>query len=388
MRRLVPLLLLLCGTFPVMAHAQASQFGIRGLGLPGRSSSARALALGGSFSPFDGESSVNPATLGTLNVVTTLFTSGAAWRSTTNPAGEASLSDTRFPQILVGGPIPSTRMAIGISYSTYTDRDFFTVSKGTASPRGEPVNYIDSLVSLGGINDMRIALSYRRNSRLLFGAGLHFLTGSNRLMGAREWEDPSYLAVSERAELAYFGVGLSAGFLMQPMSGLAFAASIRKDGPLDVRLDSTESISTTIDMPLTFSGGLRGRVKRGVELSGAMMYRNWSKADAGIRKLGAIGAANTLEFSGGVEVTRDPKRPTQFPLRLGARYTDLPFLISPSAQPKEWNLSVGTGFRFSGDHGGLDFSLQRFNRSQGDGYHENGWILNIGASVRSAGARP
>ena len=388
MRRLAVLLLGLWAIAPAQMNAQASEFGIRGLGLPGRSASARALALGGSFGLFDGESSVNPATLGTLPVVTTLFTSGASWRNTANPAGKASLSDTRFPQILVGGPIPATRMAIGISYSTYADRDFFTVSKGTASPRGVPVNYIDTLISLGGINDLRVAMSYRRSTRILFGAGVHVLTGSNRLTGLREWEDSSYQAVPERAELSYLGFGLSAGMLLQPMSGLAIAASIRKDTPLDVQVDSSQTLAGTVELPLTLAGGVRVRARRGVEVSSAVTWRNWSKADAGLRELGAIGAANTLEFTAGVELIKDARRPTQFPVRVGFRYTDLPFLITPGVQPNEWSISAGTGFRFSGDHGGVDLSLQRFERSQGTAYKETGMILSIGVSVRSSGARP
>ena len=388
MRRLAALLLGLWTAAPGQANAQASEFGIRGLGLPGRSASARTLALGGSFGLFDGESSVNPAALGTLSVVTTLFTSGASWRNTSNPAGDASLSDTRFPQILIGGPIPATRMAIGISYSTYADRDFFTVSKGTASPRGVPVNYTDTLISLGGINDLRVAMSYRRSTRILFGAGVHFLTGSNRMTGLREWEDSSYQAFPERAELSYLGFGLSAGMLLQPVSGLAIAASIRKDTPLDVQVDSSETLAGTVDLPLTVAGGVRVRVRRGIEVSSAVTWRNWSKADAGLRELGAIGAANTLELTAGVEIVKDARRPTQFPLRLGVRYTDLPFLITPGVQPKEWSISAGTGFRFSGDHGGVDLSLQRFERSQGTAYKETGLILSIGVSVRSSGARP
>ena len=39
--------------------AQSSQFGIRGLGLPGRELSARSLALGGSFGLFDGSEYIN-----------------------------------------------------------------------------------------------------------------------------------------------------------------------------------------------------------------------------------------------------------------------------------------------------------------------------------------
>ena len=60
--------LLLAAAAPNTAAAQASQFGVRGLGLPGRALSARSLATGGGFGLFDGESSLNPAALAGLGV--------------------------------------------------------------------------------------------------------------------------------------------------------------------------------------------------------------------------------------------------------------------------------------------------------------------------------
>ena len=40
---------------PARATAQSSQFGVRGLGMPGRPLSTRAFSLGGAFGMFDGE---------------------------------------------------------------------------------------------------------------------------------------------------------------------------------------------------------------------------------------------------------------------------------------------------------------------------------------------
>jgi len=65
MRRLILLLLALAAVPPVLC-AQSSQFGVRGLGLPGRQQSARAMGSAGAFAFFDGESSVSPASIGYL----------------------------------------------------------------------------------------------------------------------------------------------------------------------------------------------------------------------------------------------------------------------------------------------------------------------------------
>ena len=62
MRRLLPLLFLCAAPLPLVA--QSSEFGTRGLGIPGRAESVRSLGTGGGFGLFDPGSSQNPAALG------------------------------------------------------------------------------------------------------------------------------------------------------------------------------------------------------------------------------------------------------------------------------------------------------------------------------------
>ena len=42
----------------------------------------------------------------------------------------------RFPQLLIGGPVRGSRLALGASFSTYTDRDFAIASADTVLLRG------------------------------------------------------------------------------------------------------------------------------------------------------------------------------------------------------------------------------------------------------------
>jgi len=378
------------------ASAQSSQFGIRGLGIPGRELSARSLALGGSYGLFDGESSLNPAALTTLSTATALFTSTGSWGTTTNPLGTVSSRDTRFPQILVGGPIPGSRFAIGVSYSLYTDRDYTVVSDGIASPRGLPVIVHDTLTSRGGIDDLRIGTSARLSGTLAIGAAFHFLAGSNRLSSRRYWEDTSYHSPSESAELSYSGIGVSVGALWQPVRSVQLAASFRHDGSLTVDRDSTGVgqvlIPTTtigvVRMPTTVSAALRLTPSPRFSLTASGSSRNWSVADSSLKSQGAPGARNTTEFTGGIELYRDLKRPNLYPLRLGFRTATLPFLLASDPQPKESSFSIGTGRRFAADRGGFDLAVQRVSRSQGSGYTETAWLVTIGLSVRPGGLTP
>ena len=378
------------------ASAQSSQFGIRGLGLPGRELSARSLSLGGSFGLFDGESSLNPAALSTLTTATAMFTSMGSWGSATNPLGNSTSRDTRFPQVLVGGPIPGKPISIGISYSLYTDRDFTVVSDGVAAPRGVNVNVHDTLSSRGGIDDLRLGASYRIGSKLSIGAALHFLAGSNRLSSRRFWEDTSYHSPLESAELSYSGTSLSVGAVWQPTHAVQLAGSYRRDGDVTVDRDSTgvgqvllptQTIGV-VHLPTTLAGAVRLNPGQRLSITASVISKNWSVADSSLRAQGAPGAMNTFEASGGIELVRDIKRPNKYPLRLGVWSTTLPFLLATSPQPHETGFSFGSGRRFAADRGGFDFAIARVMRSQGTGYSESAWLVTIGLSVRPGGLTP
>lgn len=384
MRRAIPLVLAGLIAAPGVLAAQSSQFGIRGLGLPGRGASAHAMGTAGAVALFDGESSQNPAALWALGTVTTTFTTSIGRRTSENPAGSAEARDQRFPQVVVGGPIPNSRLAVGISYATYADRDFSLVSEGVASPRGVPVAYTDTLTALGGINDIRLGAAWAPTDRLQVGLGVHFLTGSNRLTTRRAWEDSSYIAVQQRAELEYEGYGLSAGVLLTPTRRLQLAGSIRWDGTLDVRRDSTATVGS-VDLPITLSGAARFRIHDRLELAGQATARDWSVANDGLTALGAVGARNTYEFAGGLEWLRNRRRGAHLPLRLGVRYGQLPYLLVQGRQPTEVGVTLGTGLRFAGDRGGIDLSVERVRREQGSSYRETAWVFSVGMSVRAGG---
>ena len=83
--------LLLLTLAPLPLAAQSSQFGVRGFGLPGRELSARAMGTGGGFALFDAESSRNPASIAALSTFTASFAGLQNWRTSTNPAGEATV---------------------------------------------------------------------------------------------------------------------------------------------------------------------------------------------------------------------------------------------------------------------------------------------------------
>jgi hypothetical protein len=372
-------LLVLLALLPGVARAQSSQFGVRGLGIPGRGLAVSATGSAGAFGLFDPESSLNPAALGAVATLTSVFTAAQSFRHTENPAGTASLRDTRFPHLSVAGPVRQAAAAVGLSYSNYTSRDFTVATEATIDLRGVPVGVTDSFSSRGGLNDFRLAGSYRVHNSWTLGAGVHIITGSNRLESRRVFSDPNYLSTTQRSEISYAGVGVSGGVIRGFGPRLAIAALVRTDGHVNVDRDSARV--GRIDLPYSFGFGLRLQPGAQWDLGVQTIVRTWSGANSDLLEQGGNGAENTFEVAAGARFTSDPKRPYRRPIRLGVRYATLPFPLLPGEQSHEFGVSLGSGMRFAQQRAGVDLALEHLWRS-GGAYSERAFIVSLGVSVR------
>jgi hypothetical protein len=377
--RRVLVLLLLGALIEVPAAAQSSQFGVRGLGHPGRGLSARALGSAGAFGLFDGESSLNPAALDAISTVTAAFTGVQTFRTVDNPAGSESLRESRFPLLVFAGPVRRFPLALGVSYSAYAGRDFTVAATNTLVIRDVPEPVFDTLTSRGGISDLRLAGSYRLSPGWAVGGSFHVLTGSNRLRFRRRFENDAYVPVNQQAELSYAGIGASLGTIWQLGSSLSMAAMARSDGDLGVDLDSVRV--SDMDLPYSFGLGLRYRVGTRLELATQGVLRTWSGANSDLLEAGAPGAKNTVDVSFGGEYVGDPRRPFRRPLRFGARYGTLPFPLDTGEQPSEFAVSLGSGARFAQQRGGVDIAVEHVWRSAED-LKERGFVVTVGVTVR------
>ena len=359
--------------------AQASQFGVRGLGMPGRPISARAAGAGGAFAIFDPQSSLNPAALGGLAALTAGFDALQDFRHVENPAGSGSLRDTRFPHLDVAGPVGKRPAVVGLSFSNYTARDFTLVTSDTLTIRDVPVPVSDTLDSRGGLSDLRAAGAYRLGNDWVLGGAFHVITGSTRLSSRRTFDDPAYRPARQRSELSYAGVGFSLGAVRHFGQAFSVGATIRSDGHVKVDRDSAQV--ARIDLPYTFGLGLRWRPQPKLDLAGQAVMRTWSGANSDLMAQGGLGSDNTLELAVGGEYTPDLRRPGRRPLRFGFRYGTLPFPVIAGEQPHELGVSIGSGIRFAQDRAGIDLGLEHVWRSAGD-FSERSFLVNIGVTVR------
>lgn len=328
---------------------------------------------------FDAESGLNPAALGGLAAMTANFNGTQSFRTAENPAGSESLRDSRFPHVAFGGPVRGTPLVMGISYSTYANRDFTVATRDTVEVRDVLVPVSDTLSSRGGLSDLRLAASYKLRDRSVVGGAFHVLTGSNRLESRRTFSDSQYLPVQQSAELSYAGVGASVGAVQQLGTGLWVAAIARSDGKVIVDRDSARV--SQVDLPYTVGLGVRLKAGSRLDLATHGIFRTWSGANSDLLASGGTGADNTFEVAIGGEYVGDPRRPYRRPIRFGARYSTLPFPLQPGLQPKEFAVSLGSGVRFAQDRAGLDLAVEYLRRSAGD-FKERAFVVSVGVGVR------
>ncbi len=346
--------------------AQDSQFGIRGLGTPGKLESVRARTTGGAFAPFDAFSPLTDAVLADVRRLSASFTSGTSWRSVDASGVQSSLRGTRFPAMVIAGPV-TRRIVVGGGFSTYLDRSFGVVIQDTIDLRGVQQPITDAITSDGAIADLRIAVAARLHSRLALGLGLHRITGSTRVNATRSFADTAnYRTTTARDEVAYGATGGSASLLFDVTSDLRVAGWFRTDSRL--RADVGGHTVAENDLPLMYGTGLQWRAGARASVAGSLTWRNWGAVQS------IANAHDTFNWSVGAEIGSAAS-----PFRFGLRGGQLPFGVGKT--PTEVGYSAGLGRQFSGGRGRLDIGLERLQRS-GTGLNERVWTFLLGLTVR------
>ena len=349
---------------PNRLTAQDSQFGIRGLGTPGKWESVRARSTGGAFAPFDPFSPLIDAPLGDIRRMSASITTGTSWRSVAVDSGTSSLRGTRFPALVLAGPA-MRRIIIGGGFSTYLDRTFGILTHDTIVLRGVPQPITDLLRSDGAVTDLRIAAASRVTSWLTLGVGFHLLTGSTRMVATRTFTDTAYRTSSSRDEVAYSGKGGSFSALIDLSQDLRVAGWYRDDSKL--RADLNGRTAAENDLPPSYGAGIQWRVGGQATVAAMASWRNWASVHA------TPDAHNTFNWSFGAELG------SSAPVRFGVRGGQLPFAVGQT--PTEVGFSGGLGRQFSGGRGRLDLGIERLQR-KGAGLTERVWTILLGLTVR------
>ncbi|HVH69469.1 MAG TPA: hypothetical protein VM716_16510 [Gemmatimonadales bacterium] len=344
--------------------AQDSQFGIHGLGTPGRWESVRARSTGGAFAPFDPLSPLTEASIADIGRLTATAAAGASYRDADVSGTTTALRATRFPLMQVAGPVAS-RFVVTAGFTTYLDRTWAVTLRDSAVLRGKVAPYTDVISSDGSISDLRLAVASRVSRHIAIGAGMHLLAGSTHEMATRHYDDSTFALVQQSGEVRYDGFGVSGSVIINVAPGLALAGWARSDNRLRARVADTTTNVT--DLPRMAGGGIVLAPSSRIQLAGSAAWRSWAHAGPG--------SFDTWTWSGGGEIGFSTMQ-----FRLGARGGQMPFGPGSTA-PTEVAVATGVGRGFAQGRALMDLGLERLER-RGGGLTERVWTVLVGITVR------
>jgi len=346
--------------------AQDSQFGIQGLGTPGKQESVRSRSAGGAFAAFDAFSPLMDASLADVRRLSGSMTGTTSWRAVPNDSSETTLRGTRFPALVIAGPV-LRRVTLGGGFATYLDRSYGIRTTDTIDIRGDSEVVHDQITSDGGVTDVRVAAGWRVGRALAVGAGIHLLTGSSRIVARRVFDDTANYRIStSRDEVAYEGMGASFSALLDVGRDLRLAGWYRADSKLRADLGGTTKAEN--DLPVSYGGAVLWSPGNQAVLAGSASWQSWSVAGP------SVNAHDTFNWSVGAEIGS-----VGSPLRIGARGGQLPF--GANGAPTETGYSAGLGRQFAGGRGRIDIGVEHLVRKDSS-LTEKVWTMLVGVTVR------
>lgn len=360
--------------FPARAQGTLST---QGFGYPLGGLSTRAAATGGALGEFDHLSSRNPSALTGWGRNGLYIQYDPELRRIESGGTTDRTTTARFGVIAAGFTV-GQRWAIGVSSHAFLDRSWATSFRSGQRLGDDSVGYAERFSSKGGINDNRVAVAFRPHAKVVFGAGLHLLSGENRLNLVRQFDDSvRYGTLARDISLTYSGTAASAGIVVSPFRGLALAGSYRQGGSMRLRV--VDTTRTKADVPSRYGVAARLEPLTGLTLLVSADRTEWSSMNG----LGSTTAAaqDTWEYSAGAQFAGQRLRNTPWTYSLGYRQRDLPFAAA-GVPVTETMYAGGVGIPIAGPRAMLELALQRAVREASVATTERAWLLSVGFAVR------
>ncbi len=370
----------------------------RGLGYPIQPLDARAQGLGGVGLGLPGGelSLVNPAGIAALPAPAISLTFQPDFYSSRAGGTDSDGTTARFP--LLHAAFPLGRWTAAFAYGAYLDQTWAVEHADSLRLPGRTLAVTDRFASHGGVTRLRASGAYSFSERLSVGVSADLFTGSVRDTLTRVFERPDTVVTgisipvssSYEAEWGYQGLGGSLGVRWVPTDALSLGAAVSGGAKLRARpIGDADSVGSALvgkdyTLPLTFDVGASGRVTQGATLALAGRWAGWSTADDELAAVG--GARDSWTVSGGVEFDAARQDRRSFPLRVGARYSALPFRWGTGAAasefPAERAVTAGLGARLAGGAALVDLAGERGWRGGGSAtLDESYWRLSLSLTL-------
>jgi hypothetical protein len=368
--------------------AAQSALSARGLGYPLEGLDARARGLGGLTTGLAEPhlSLVNPAaSVGLPAAGLTVTFQGDQISSQAGPA-EQDYSTSRFPAIQAAFPI-GQRFVATIGYAAFLDQNWSAVRLDSIELSGQKVPLADRFLSDGGAARLRVGGGYRVGSRLDVGAALDVFTGALRDSITRSISGVN--TVTRGTDYTWEGLGYSAGARWRG-NALSVSAVVTGGGDLTAEPQDSGVVGKGYSLPMTFDVGASARISQRTNAALSVRWAQWSamEDDLGPSAAGdpagyGGGVRDVMQVAGGLEYEGMRLLGRPVPVRLGGRFTELPFAWEADAEfADERAVTGGLGMLFSGGAAALELSGERGWRG-GDaaGIDESFWRVSLSLSL-------
>jgi hypothetical protein len=354
------------------------------LGYPLEPIDARGRALGGMAAGFPGPqfSLVNPAALAGLpaaGFTVTLQSDAFTPDGVTDGAIPDRVTTARFPAIQAAFPF-GPRFVASIGYAAVLDQSWESVIEDSLDVAGERRFVRDRFVSRGGLSRFRAGAAYNLAPRLDLGLAVDLYTGALRDSVSRAFPDGGLFPSATGTDYEYEGLGVSAGARYRGPA-LTVAAAVTAAGDLTAATGDSTVESRSYGLPLKVDVGATARVSQNALAAASFRWSGWSAADEGLSQSG--GARDVMHASGGLEYEGLRLAGRPLPVRVGARWTQLPFATNDAGEfPEERAITGGFGLILGGGAAAADLSAEWGTRDGPDAlFSENFWRVSLSLSL-------
>ena len=359
-RSLLAAALLLAAAAPGSAQ---SLFATRGLGVPAPAVDARSAALGGIGIGLIGfhTSLVNPAEIAGITRRGVSAALQPVSSTTSADGAEDGTSGTRFPLMRIIYPF-TERVVGSFGFGSYLEQSWALVSESQQVIGGTTVDITDVLRSTGGVAQLQLGAAYSVSPTLAIGAAAGLLTGNVERVASRAYSDTTILLrpFQERLRWEYFAPIVSLGFRLDIAGAVRVSGSVMTGADLDANGSEGAAEDRTYGAPLELSAGASARLSSLFIANGGGVWSRMPEAG------GDAVSRETWRIGGGLEYEGVRSGARAYPIRLGARYAQLPYHFADEKAPTEVSVGLGAGFRL-GDptdpSAVADFAFERASRN-------------------------
>jgi hypothetical protein len=274
---------------------------------------------------------------------------------------EAGTSATRFPLMRIIYPF-NERLIGSLGWGSYLEQTWGFVTPSQQVIGGTTVDITDVLRANGGISQLQLGAAYSVSPTLAFGGSIGLLTGNLERIASRTYSDTTITLrpFTELLRWQYFAPIASLGFRIDIAGTVRLAGSVMAGGDLDAEGEEGFAEDRTFGAPLDLNAGASARLS-------SLLTANIGVARSQLPDAGAgVVSRQTTRIGGGVEYQGVRSGTRTYPLRLGARWAQLPYHLADEAAPTEFSIGMGAGFRI-GDPADpaavADLAIERASRN-------------------------